>query len=171
MPELTRRAFMHLFSGALATLPTLGGVLLAPRPALADPDVAGSKDAEATAVDPDSNWVTIDVVAPYEVGLIVYDVTKVTYDESGLPVYEGAYLGGAKVKVTSRYNGQVAEGTTVTDGEGTGVCKLYIRHLFHLYLARHIFRSIFYHSLFLCHSLYILVYCRFHMVFHIVYNT
>ena len=125
MSDLTRRSFLRLFSGALATLPVLaGGQVLAPRPAIAD----DQKDDEAPG-GLESNWVIIDVVAPYEVGVVVYDVTKVTYDKSGLPVYEGAYLSGAKVKVTSRYNGKAKEVTTAASGDSKGVANLDIRHL------------------------------------------
>ncbi len=125
MSDLTRRSFLRLFSGALATLPVLAtGQVLAPRPAIADDRNYG----EVLDV-PESNWIIIDVVAPFEVGVVAYDVTKVTYDKSGLPVYEGAYLSGAKVKVTSRYNGKVEEGTTATEGDSKGVANLDIRHL------------------------------------------
>ena len=86
MPDVSRRSFVEIATGMLASLPVLaGGRILAPRPAYAaegddatlDSQLAGNK----------SEYVVIDVVEPWEVGCMVVDITKGTKKDGGLVSY------------------------------------------------------------------------------------
>ncbi|MBP3885812.1 MAG: hypothetical protein J6D54_12875 [Olsenella sp.] len=111
MPEISRRSFMELATGLLTSLPVLaGGLVLAPRQAHAEDDytlqdqLAGKK----------SEYVIIDVVAPWEVGVMAVDITKGEERDGGLMYYPP--VAGAHVTVASRFNGKTAEGTTNENG-------------------------------------------------------
>lgn len=113
MANVSRRSFVELASGLLASLPVLaGGVVLAPRPARA---TEGEDPTDASELaGGQSEYVIIDVVEPWQVGIMVVDVTRGEERDGGLMYYPP--LAGAKVSVTSRFNGKVAEGTTDEDG-------------------------------------------------------
>ncbi len=89
---------------------TCRGMILAPRPAFADPDP--TDDSEIAGLE--SEYVIIDVVRAWETGFMVVDITKPEQLDSGLVSYPP--VSGATVTVTSRFNGQTTTGTTDDDG-------------------------------------------------------
>jgi len=119
MANISRRAFFELATGMLMSLPTLaGGYVLAPTPAYTED---ATDDSELAGKE--SEYVVIDVVQAWEVGFMVVDITKGVEKDGGLMSYPP--VPGAKITVTSRFNNNVAEGTT---GD-TGVVNLDIRKL------------------------------------------
>ena len=99
MANVSRRSFVELVTGTLVSLPTLaGGMVLAPRPANADPDP--TDDSEMAGQE--SEYVIIDVVRAWETGFMVVDITKPEELESGLLRYPP--VAGATVTVTSRFS-------------------------------------------------------------------
>ncbi|MBQ9007337.1 MAG: hypothetical protein IJ092_13360 [Atopobiaceae bacterium] len=119
MPNVSRRAFFELATGMIVSLPTLaGGLVLAPTPAYAEDSTDEDEQAGKK-----SEYVIIDVVEPWEVGVMVVDITKGVETDGGLMSYPP--VPGAKVTVTSRFNNKVVSGTT---GD-TGVVNLDIRSL------------------------------------------
>lgn len=115
MANVTRRAFMELTTGMLVSLPTLaGGLVLAPRPAHAESNPSPDPTDDLELAGAESEYVVIDVVMPWEIGFMVVDVTKGTANDAGMVSYPAVVH--AKVTVTSRFNGAVAEGTTDDDG-------------------------------------------------------
>lgn len=110
MQDVTRRSFIRLVTEALTTLPTLaGGLIVAPRYAHADDVLTGN----AVPVDGLSKPAIIDVVAPWEVGFLVVDVTRGQRDGEFVSYPPVA---GATVTVTSRFNQREARGVTGADG-------------------------------------------------------
>lgn len=98
-PTVSRRNFINIAVGTLTTLPAVAGGFLVPfcvNEALAD---------EATAGDDDEVKAHLVVVKPYEVGIVVEDVSKT-------PDKEGYNVEGATIKLTSRCNGEALTGTT-----------------------------------------------------------
>ena len=117
---ISRRTFIQAASGSLVALPTLaGGLVLAPRPAYAD-----EANSQAPAIQ-GSEYVVIDVVYPYEVGFMVVDVTKGKVNDAGMVSYPP--VEGARVTVTSRFNGNTVTGKNPTDKDG--VVNIDIRQL------------------------------------------
>ncbi|MBR3314449.1 MAG: hypothetical protein IKG18_09955, partial [Atopobiaceae bacterium] len=83
MANVSRRSFVELASGLLASLPVLaGGVVLAPRPARAT-EGEDLTDASELAGG-QSEYVIIDVVEPWQVGIMVVDVTRGEERDGGL---------------------------------------------------------------------------------------
>ncbi len=112
MPNVSRRSFVELFTGVLASLPVLaGGVILAPRHAHANPDFTDDSELAGN----ESEYVIIDVVEPWEVGFQVVDVAKPSTNDAGLVSYQS--VEGAVVTITSRFNGKVIT-SNPTDGNG-----------------------------------------------------
>ena len=96
--------------------------MLAPRPARVTEGEGDLSDASELAGG-QSEYVIIDVVEPWQVGVMVVDITKGEERDGGLMYYPP--VKDAKVTVTSRFNGKVATGTTDEDG----VVNLDIREL------------------------------------------
>ena len=100
--------------------------MLAPCPARSTEGEGDLSDASELAGG-QSEYVIIDVVEPWQVGVMVVDITKGEERDGGLMYYPPVKV--AKVTVTSRFNGKVATGTT--DEEGS------------LFLKRHGFEDFF----------------------------
>ncbi len=99
MQDVSRRSFVELTVGSLASLPVLaGGLIVAPTKAVAAEEPAGS-EAEI------SNYAIIDVVTPWKVDLVVRDVTRLVDTGTGNQQND-IVQGTAHVTVTSRANGK-----------------------------------------------------------------
>ena len=101
---VSRRNFIRLSMGAITLLPTVASEALLPAVAAAD---EGDAALGATL----GSDATVYIVRKTEISVVVRDVAK------GLHVPN--LIAGAKVKVTSRFNGQAVEGTTNADGAAT----------------------------------------------------
>ena len=98
--NISRRSFFRLAMGSITMLPTaLSVTALAPETAYAEENVPRAELAESS---------TIYIVSPREVGFVVRDVSLA--DDSANLVRD------ASVKITSRFNGAVLEGTTNNKG-------------------------------------------------------
>ena len=117
---ITRRNFLRAGAGSLIALPAIGGVGIFSRARVAQ---ALTVQDEAGGAFTNEELAKITVVTRTEMAVVAVDVAKippttvVTSEglESGTIPPE-AYVVGAKVRVTSRYNGKTVEG--VTDAEG-----------------------------------------------------
>ncbi len=97
---VSRRDFMKISIGAITLLPTVSSALLLPnQQALAAEQPAGAK----LVTGPE-----IYVVSSKELALTVADVS--------LPAHSPNLIPGARVRIISRYNGMVLEGTTDEHG-------------------------------------------------------
>ena len=117
---ITRRNFLRAGAGSLIALPAIGGVGIFSKARVAQ---ALTVQDEAGGAFTNEELAKITVVTRTEMAVVAVDVAKippttvVTSEglESGTIPPE-AYVVGAKVRVTSRYNGKTVEG--VTDAEG-----------------------------------------------------
>ena len=117
---ITRRNFLRAGAGSLIALPAIGGVGIFSRARVAQ---ALTVQDEAGGAFTNEELAKITVVTRTEMAVVAVDVAKIPSTtvvtseglESGTIPPE-AYVVGAKVRVTSRYNGKTVEG--VTDAEG-----------------------------------------------------
>ena len=118
---ITRRGFLRAGAGSLLALPAIGGVGIFSRARVAQ---ALTVQDEAGGTFTNEELAKITVVTRTEMAVVAVDVAKippttvVTSEglESGAIPPE-AYVVGAKVRVTSRYNGKTVEGATDAEGK------------------------------------------------------
>ena len=102
---VSRRGFLGLALGTLVSLPAVAGGYLVPASvAYATEDTTGAEKDGGEALD---GTTKIKMVSASEVGFVVVDTSN--GGRTKIP--------GAKVKVTSRYNGESISDTTDKDGE------------------------------------------------------
>ena len=100
--NVSRRGFVKLVTDALWSLPVVTGGVLATAPKEALADEVPQSETPAGSIDSGAPGATIIVLQPSEVGFYVVDMGS----------NKKTPIAGAHVRVTSRYNGEVAEGDT-----------------------------------------------------------
>lgn len=98
--NISRRSFLRLTVGSITLLPTVASVFALP----AEAALAEEDDLRAQLV----GGTVVYIVNPREVGLVVRDVSVEDGSED--------HIAGAFVRITSRANGAVLEGTTDDEG-------------------------------------------------------